>query len=52
MADLISNRTKILNDNVYDIKDVLLKKEELLSHGVLLAQNHRIEKGKHLVHFL
>ena len=46
MADLISNRTKILNDNVYDIKDVLLKKEELLSHGVLLAQNHRIEKKK------
>lgn len=43
MTDLIVNKSKILNDNVYDIKDVLLKKEELLSHGILLAQNHRIE---------
>ncbi len=43
MADFKISKTKLLNENIYDIKDVLLKKEELLNHGILLAQNHRIE---------
>ncbi len=43
MADFKISKTKLLNEDIYDIKDVLLKKEELLNHGILLAQNHRIE---------
>ncbi|MCK9216413.1 MAG: glycosyl transferase [Firmicutes bacterium] len=44
MIDLIKNKNKLLNDNIYDIKDVLLKKEELLNHAIQLAQNHKVEK--------
>ena len=44
MIDLIKNKKKLLNNNIYDIKDVLLKKEELLNHAIQLAHNHKVEK--------
>lgn len=44
MTDIFKNKEMILKENIEDIKDVLLKKEELLNHASLLAQNHRLER--------
>ncbi len=43
MIDLARYKKKLFNKNIDDIRDVFLKKNELLNHAALLAQNHRVK---------
>lgn len=43
MFDIAKERNLFLSENIDEINDVLLKKEELLNHGFLLAKRHRLE---------
>lgn len=43
MFEIAKDSNRLLNENIDEINDVLLKKEELLSHANLLAKSHRLE---------
>lgn len=40
---MAKGRNMLLNENIDEINDVLLKKEELLNHAFLIAKTHRLD---------